>query len=97
MTVHPVGNGAGVSQPGVGRLEGTGGQDFEQLVRQFIDEAKGIEEQADLAVQQLVTGQTDSVHSVLLAVAQAEMAVRLVMEVRDRLIQTYQDLQRLQI
>ncbi len=97
MTVRPVG------AEHVAQVAARSGADavkeggFERLVRRFLAEARAAEAAADRAVAGLATGEASSVHGVMLAVAQAELAVRLVMEVRDRLIQTYTELQRIQV
>lgn len=96
MTVHPISNGTtGGAAPE--RVGGASGQQFDQLLKQFLSDARHIEQAADQAVAQFAAGDASSVHGVMLAVAQAEMAVRLVMEVRDRLIQAYNELQRIQV
>ena len=53
--------------------------------------------QVEDKVQELVTGQTDSIHDVVLSASQADLAFRLVMEVRDQLIASYQDVMRMQV
>ncbi len=53
--------------------------------------------QADTALKDLVTGKTESVESVVLSIAKAEMAFRMVLEIRNRLIEAHQEIMRMQI
>ena len=45
----------------------------------------------------LLAGQVDNIHDVAINVAKADVAFRLVMEVRDKLIAAYQDVMRMQV
>jgi flagellar hook-basal body complex protein FliE len=53
--------------------------------------------QADSAVRALATGRTDSVHDVVLSVAKADMSFRILLELRNRIMDAYQEVMRLQI
>jgi flagellar hook-basal body complex protein FliE len=48
-------------------------------------------------VNDLVAGKTENIHELAIQVAQADVAFRLVMEVRDKLISAYQEMMRMQI
>ena len=49
------------------------------------------------AVQQLAAGQTDSLHAVALAAAKADLRLRLVVEIRNRLQDAYTEVMRMQV
>lgn len=70
----------------------------------FADLVKGLVQQTDQqqkiaqdSVQQLITGETDSVHDVVLTTSRADLAFRLMMEIRNRLIASYQEVMRMQV
>ena len=42
-------------------------------------------------------GETDNLHSVMLQMAQADLAFRLVLEVRNRLTEAYQEVMKMQV
>ena len=52
---------------------------------------------AESAVRDLALGQTDNLHGVLLQVAQADLSFRLMLEIRNRLMDAYQDIMKMQI
>jgi flagellar hook-basal body complex protein FliE len=83
----------------VARFAATGPspRSFEKLVQGFLRQAQAAEQEANVAVEQLATSEAESVHQVMLAVARADLAFRLVMEVRDRLVQAYNDVLRMQV
>lgn len=70
---------------------------FAELIDKVLSDTNAQQIQADQAVRQLATGQTDSIHEVVLAVTKADLAFRLVLEVRNRLIDAYQEVMRMQL
>ena len=76
---------------------GTGGAPFASLVDRFLGGAVRSGEQASTAVQDLALGRTDSLHEVMLNVAQADLSFRLVLEIRNRLTEAYQEITKMQI
>jgi flagellar hook-basal body complex protein FliE len=99
MSVPPISgaiHGVGAS-PAAAPLARTPDVPFSQLVTNLLGEASQQQEHVGHEVQRLVTGETDSVHDVVLSVARADLAFQLVMEVRDQLIQSYQEIMRMQV
>ncbi|MCS7270176.1 MAG: flagellar hook-basal body complex protein FliE, partial [Gemmataceae bacterium] len=52
---------------------------------------------AETAVRELATGQTQNLHTVALAVAKADISFRLLLELRNRLSDAYQEVTRMQV
>ena len=65
---------------------------FKTLLVQFNEEQAN----ADAAVKNLVTGKTDDVQQVVTQVVKSEMSFRLFMEVRNQLIESYNEIMRMQ-
>lgn len=51
---------------------------------------------SDQAIKDLIEGKTDSVQEVVMAVAKAELSFQLFMEIRNNLIDSYNELMRMQ-
>src|SRR5262245_675955 len=81
-------------QPGSSASVGGG---FEQLVSNYLGQATQTDQAATQAIQDLALGKADDLHSVALAVSQADLSFRLVLQIRNRLIEAYQEIQRIQI
>lgn len=68
---------------------------------QWLDRAVGSVDSevaaSNQAVQNLALGQADSLHGVMLALENARESVALMVQVRNRLVEAYQDLLRMQI
>ena len=52
---------------------------------------------ADAALKQLVMGETDNVHNVVMSVVQADVSFRFMLELRNRLTEAYQEIMRMQV
>ena len=70
---------------------------FTEVMSQFLGEINGQQLQAEQHVTQLALGETESVNDVVLSVAKADMSFRFLMEIRNRLISSYQEIQRMQV
>ncbi len=88
-------NSSAAQSAGVGK----GGHElpFADLVKDLIQDTNNQQGRVDESVKQLITGETDSIHDVVLTASQADLAFRLVMEIRDRLIASYQEVMRMQM
>ena len=76
---------------------GTGDVPFSNVIADLVQETNQSQQQVSAKLEDLVTGQTDSVHDVVLSVAKADLSFRLMMEIRDRLITSYQEIMRMQV
>lgn len=65
---------------------------FNELLSQFNEDQIN----ADQAIQDLVTGKNDDVQQVVMQVVKSEMSFRLFMEVRNQLIDSYNEIMRMQ-
>ena len=75
----------------------SGGGAFGKLVQRFVDDTNSQQIQADQSVERLATGQSDSVHETMLALTKADLSLRVFMEVRNKVIEAYQDVMRMQL
>ena len=70
---------------------------FADMVKGLITETDQQQLQSQDSVRQLITGETDSIHDVVLTTSRADLAFRLMMEIRNRLIESYQEVMRMQV
>ncbi len=75
----------------------TGELPFADLVKGLVQDANQQQAQSEDGVRQLVSGETDSIHDVVLTTSRADLAFRLMMEIRNRLIASYQEVMRMQV
>lgn len=68
---------------------------FENVVERFVTDTNAQQVSADQSVQRLATGESDSVHETMLALAKADLSLRVFMEVRNKVIEAYQEVMRM--
>lgn len=74
-----------------------GGSDFASIMRDQLGRVSSMQHEADEKVQALVSGQSDSLSEVFVAARKAEVAFTLLMEVRNKLVEAYQELQNMRV
>ncbi len=70
---------------------------FGDLLKDFAGDVNALQFQAGEAIDRLVTGEAVDVHQVMVAVEEAGIALDLMLEVRNRLLEGYQELIRMQV
>jgi len=73
------------------------GKDFKSILIDSLNEVNRLQDEADQGVQRLLTGETDNVAEVLTAVNKAGVAFDLLMEIRNKLTDAYQEIQQMRI
>lgn len=75
----------------------TQGSEFRDMLLRSIEQVNAMQQQANQAVEALAAGQELSPAEVLVAVQKADLAFRLMMQIRNKLVQVYQDLQNIRV
>jgi flagellar hook-basal body complex protein FliE len=73
------------------------GKDFKTLLMDSLDEVNRLQSEADQGVQRLMSGETDNVAEVFTAANKAGIAFSLLMEVRNKLLDAYRDIQQIRV
>jgi len=70
---------------------------FDRLLGKFVNEVSDLQKQVDASVRRGASGEPEEVHDMLLAVNKAELSFRLLVEVRNKLVEAYQEVMRLPV
>jgi flagellar hook-basal body complex protein FliE len=73
------------------------GGDFGELLQSALNRVGALQSGADRAVEALTLGRETDIHSTLIAVEQAGIAMELAMQIRNKLLNAYETLMRQQI
>ena len=73
------------------------GKDFKSILLDSLNEVNRLQTEADKGVQRLLTGESDNVAEVLAAANKAGVAFDLLMEVRNKLTEAYQEIQQMRV
>jgi flagellar hook-basal body complex protein FliE len=70
---------------------------FGNVLESVIDKVELSRSNAQESVQRFVTGEEDELHSTILSVQRAEMDFELALQVKNKVVQAYQEIMRMQI
>ncbi len=70
---------------------------FAAALRAALGQADALQANRDEAVREMVAGRVDEAHDVMVAAEEAQLAFELMLEVRNRLLEAYQEIMRLQV
>lgn len=73
------------------------GSEFRDLLLRSIEQVNAMQQEANRAVEALAAGEEVSPAEVLIAVQKADLAFRLMMQIRNKLVQVYQELQNIRV
>ena len=83
--------------PGAPAAAGQGTSSFKDFLVKSIGEVNSMQQAADSAVEKLVSGEDVNPAEVLTAVQKADIAFRLMMQMRNKMVQAYQDVQNIRV
>jgi flagellar hook-basal body complex protein FliE len=70
---------------------------FGKIMKDVVQEAVEAESEATKAIQDFASGSIDNVHDVVMAVGKANMAIQLLVEIRNGVLEAYKELSRVQM
>ncbi|MDK2917382.1 MAG: flagellar hook-basal body complex protein FliE [Candidatus Petromonas sp.] len=71
--------------------------DFKDFLFDSIDKLNSYEKEANKLGLMLAAGETDNIHSVMIASQKAEISLQLAIELRNKVIDAYKEIMRIQI
>jgi flagellar hook-basal body complex protein FliE len=99
MDVTRIGNTpliAPVETPGAAGAEGKS-QSFGEVLKDSLKQVNSLQQEADASIQSLATGGEASLHDTMLAIQKAELSFKLMMQVRNKIVEAYQEVIRMQV
>ncbi len=73
------------------------GSDFGKMLGDAIKQVNESQIQSEKMSNQLITGEVQDVHQVMLAAQKASLSLNLTVEVRNKVIESYQEIMRMQM
>ena len=75
----------------------TGAPDFRNLLEKEIAEVNRLQQEAKEATEDLVTGRRDDVEGVVLATQKADTAFRMLLQVRNKVMEAYEEVKQIRV
>ena len=73
------------------------GKSFADTLTEAIPQVNELQKTSDVKIQELATGRTDDVAGVMIASEKADIALRTMVQVRNKIIDAYQEIMRMQV
>ncbi|CCQ91447.1 putative Flagellar hook-basal body complex protein fliE [Nitrospina gracilis 3/211] len=70
---------------------------FKETLSESIKQVDNLQKEADQAIEKLVSGESQNVHGAMLAVSKADIAFQMTMQVRNKMVEAYQEVMRMQV
>jgi len=77
--------------------QNAGGQPFKNILLEALNQVNTMQSQANEAVQQLVTGGDVNPAEVLTSLQKADISFRMMLQIRNKLVQAYQEVNNIRI
>jgi flagellar hook-basal body complex protein FliE len=86
QTIKPVGKDPGKPQGAFG-----------DVLKQAVTEINQLQNSADRAITGVQLGQSGSIHEAMIAIEKADISFRAMMQVRNKILEAYQEIMRMQV
>lgn len=78
------------------RRDQKAGQDFQNHLKQALQEVNTLQHQSDVAFERLLDGEIEF-HDAMIIAEKASLALQLTMAIRTKLLEAYQEIMRMQV
>ncbi len=70
---------------------------FGEILKDAISTVNELQKQSDQEIQKLMTGESQDLHNTVIAMQKADLSFQMMMQVRNKIVQAYQEIMRMQI
>lgn len=71
--------------------------DFAKILKDELNKVNDLQVQGDIKNQELLSGESQDIHSVLLKTEEARLSLEMAVQIRNKLIESYQEINRMQL
>ncbi|MFP4014343.1 MAG: flagellar hook-basal body complex protein FliE [Chitinispirillaceae bacterium] len=95
-SVGPVG-GSGLPPKISNPARNKDGTSFKDTLNGFLSDVNQMQEKADQSIQKMMAGEITDVHQVMTSVEEANVAFNMMMEIRNKVMDAYQEIMRIRM
>jgi flagellar hook-basal body complex protein FliE len=70
---------------------------FKDTMKSFLEDVNGLQKKADESMQKMAAGEINDVHQVMASVEEANVAFNMMMEIRNKVMDAYQEVMRIRL
>lgn len=95
MTINPIrSTPLAPTSPGA---PATGGPGFKEALIDSLKETNDLQNQAQKAMEGLASGKSNNLHETMIAIQKAEVSFKMLTQVRNKIMNAYQEIMRMQV
>lgn len=72
-------------------------KNFSDILKDSLDKVNLYQTQADTSIKELVAGRNKNIHETMLTVERADTSLKLMMQVRNKILDAYREIMRMQV
>ena len=72
-------------------------RDFSEILKTTVDQVVDSQNKGDLAISQLNSGEAQNLHDVMIAVEQADLSLRMLVQLRNKALEAYNEILKMNI
>lgn len=76
---------------------GSSGHSFVEMLKDSVNKVNEMQAQSDTAIGELVAGRSKNIHETMLAIERADSSLKLAMQVRNKVLDAYREIMRMQV
>ncbi|PLV60018.1 flagellar hook-basal body complex protein FliE [Thermotoga sp. KOL6] len=80
-----------------GKIQKGSGADFSKALKEALEKVNDLQKRAEKLSDDFAQGKISNIHEVIIEAEKASIALRLTVEVRNRIVEAYRDIMRMQI
>jgi flagellar hook-basal body complex protein FliE len=73
------------------------GKSFSDILKNSVEQVNLYQNQADTAVKELIAGRNKNIHETMLTIERADTSLKLMMQVRNKILDAYREIMRMQV
>ncbi len=73
------------------------GDSFAQILKKSLDEVNELQNKADNSIKSIAEGKMDNIQDAIIAIEKADLSLKLVTEIRNKAIEAYKEIMRMQV
>lgn len=85
-----------VPAPSIGGAD-SAGKSFADTLKDAVNTTNQLQKESDVKMQELATGKNHNIHEVMLSAEKADISLRLMVQVRNKIIEAYQEVMKMQV
>ena len=75
----------------------TGGEEFGSFLNSAINQVNEIQKSADAQISKVIKGEVEDIHTAMVELNKADISFQAMMEVRNKILEAYQEVMRMQV